>query len=990
MSLIKNIEIDTLKLRSLIVRDSKNNPVSEGFQLYANGDGTTYWSSGVNAQQFINLSSFATATNSTLTNFVSSASSTLSNLNSTSESLLLSTINSVSSYVASANTIAMFEQYADAGVQNYSSMLGSTLVNTYQTIESSITLFNSSLENTSTTAASIYSTLDGTTIIEANNLSSVKGQIYSSIAYTSSLIVSTNAQIAFNSTITTSTLFGNLSTYTVSSFAAVAVVASTNFGVSNSLILANVAYTVNSLATLSTSQGQVVSSISFVPVALTSTLSATSTLIAQGQSTSYVSSVNYTNRAISTLFISTTTTISTVRSTIESNIVSSVSSLNNLRIVLASTVASTIQNVSTSIGSTLLYFEQNITVLLSTGLTQNIYQTFLDLQAYSASTISGTTSTGNFVINSTNTALEQQNVSSYNGLLDSTFLYVTKNLYQSTISTVIPASESTINASITSSNAYFNQIIISTTQYYQLLVNATYVAFTEDVAAFTTASEQQISTQIAQGLSTQESILSTAIILNNNLLNQALSTNVFGLSSFTYSQYTTAPSIIMNKVSNLSTLSNVGSVTGLSSLVASLITLDTTNYNNFYILVSDIGANIYYGLVLSTSQAKINQEFTIQIDIKSTYQNSFFTLDTSNLSNWLGTPKMYNPNSFSLITDVSNRVPKPDSVEQVYISTFIGAYVIDMKYTPMGMFIRNVYTYPFIYSNASFSGAITVPANVQVANAQLAAHSTFVYRGTPIQISWQTNDLNIPMGVKFTGVDINGNQITNWAGPYVSALGTASVKVPTPPASFARYDMMYLGVYPNTPRLDNTTAGNAQSQIFSSRPFPSSLYVVNPTINTYIRVLNPGTVNGFLQVGEIVINNDVGKNMTQVSTNCIFKPDNYNANINTFPYNGSYSTFGEQYAFDGNVSTYFYGGYSANQPNLNAYVGGQFSTISSFSQLPQSSLQISSIQLFQGPLYSLQNMQLVMSNRNEANISDGLFFSTITLISSYSQSYSFC
>lgn len=969
MSLIKNLEIDTLKLRNLQVRDSQNNPVSTGFHIYANGDGTTYWSSGVNAQQFIDLSTTVEDVESTLVNFQSSATSTIRNITSSLAAEVFSSIYSLSSFIKNLQTYSINTAYTDAAIAQYSTGVEQQLTTVYQTIESSVTLFNLGLQNTEDTADAIY--------IDINQINST--------------IVSTNAIIAKNSTITTSTLFGGLSTYTASTFFGVFINESTNFGVLGGLILANVAFTENALNDISTSQGQVVSSIANVPLQLTSTIIVTSTMIVQGMSTSYISSVNYTNRAISTLYQSTITIVSTTRSTVDAQLISSISSLNNQRIILASTVFSGIAVTSTNIGSTLAYFEQNITVLLSTGLTQNIYQTFIDLQAYSANLIAGTTSTGNFVINSTNTALGEQSVSSFNGLMDSSFLYLTENVYSSTMSTVIPQMNSTMNANISASNAFFTSTIISTTQYFQLLVNATYVAFTEDVDAYTVASEQQISTQISQGLSTQNSILSTAITNNNALIEIALSTYVFGLSSFTYSQYTTAPSIIMNNVTNLSTLTNVGAVTGLSSLVAGIVRLDATNYNNFYILVSDIGANVFYGLTISTSAAKINQEFTVQIDIQSTYKNSFFTLDTSNLASWLGTPKIYNPNSYSLITNdfAPYRIPKSDTVGQIYLSTFIGAYVIDMKYTPMGMFIKNIQSYPFIYSNATFTGSIVIPKNVQTANPQMAQTSSFVYRGTPINMSWQTNDLNIPLGVKFTGVDLYGRQITSWAGPYSSALGSASVKVPTPNAPFARYDMMYLGVYPNTSRSDNATAGNANTPIFSSRRIPSSLYVVNPTINSYIRVLNPGTVNNYLQVAEIKVQNDIGQNMTQVSTNSVFVIDTDVININTFPYNGSYVTFGYQNAFDNNLSTYFYGGYTAGQINPNAFVGAQFSTISSFAQLPQSSLQISSFEIYQGPLFSLQNMQLIISNRNEGGIADGFFYSTITLTSTTVQSFSF-
>lgn len=966
MSLIKNIEIDTLKLRNLVVKDNQNNPVLSSFHLYAAGDGTTFWSTGVDAQQFINLSTKVNNVNSTLQNFESTATSTIRNITSSLEADVFSSIYSLSSFIVNLQTYSINTTYTDAAIAQYSTGVETTLTTRYQTIASSLTLFTLGLQNTSTSVS----------------------QIGVQIAATNASVVATNALIARNSTITRSTLFNNQSTYTTSTFTGLFQLESTNFGTLNTLILANVAYTTNSLNNISTSEGQVLSSISNVPVLLTSTIVAASTLAFFGLSTSYVSSVNYTNAAINTLYISTNNQIDITQSTLQGQLASTTTGLLLSRTQIVSSLISSIYSISTSSGSTLTYFEQNITVLLSTGLTQNIYQTFIDLQAYSANLIAGTTSTSNFVINSTNTALQSQSLSSYNGVMSSSFLYITENLYASTISTILPQMNSTVNGNISTSNAFFTSTIASTTQYFQLLVNATYVAFTQDIDAYTANYEIQISTQIANGLSSQNAVLSTAVILNEQLLNETLSTYVFTLSSFTYSQYATAPSIIMNKVNNLSTLNNVASVTGLSSLVAGIVTLDTTNYNNFYVLVSDIGANVFYGLAISTSQAKMNQDFTVQIDIKSTYQNSFFTLDTSNMSRWLNTPPIYNPNSFSLITN--SQVPKADTVQQIYLSTFIGAYIIDMRYTPMGMFIKNIQTYPFIYTTATFTGSIIIPKNVQVSNQQLAQHSSFVYRGSPIQVSWQTNDLNIPLGIKFTGTDLYNRPITSWSGPYNSGPGTAGIKVPTPAAPFAKYDMMYLGVYPNTTlNGNNTTSGNSQNLIFASRPIPSSLYVVNPTINSYIRVLNPGTVNNYLQVNEIRVNNDVNQNMTQVSTNCVFTPDTDTVNINTFPYNGSYTTFGWQNAFDNNPNTFFYGGYTATQINPNAIVAGQFSTTSAFAMLPPAPLQISSIEVVQGPTYNLQGMQLIMSNRNEGLIANGLFYSTITLSAANTQSFSF-
>jgi hypothetical protein len=73
--------------------------------------------------------------------------------------------------------------------------------------------------------------------------------------------------------------------------------------------------------------------------------------------------------------------------------------------------------------------------------------------------------------------------------------------------------------------------------------------------------------------------------------------------------------------------------------------------------------------------------------------------------------------------------------------------------------------------------------------------------------------------------------------------------------------------------------------------------------------------------------------------------------------------------------------------NSYLYIGGKFKTISTLSQ--QSSKLISSIDIYAGPTYDLQNMQLIMTNYNEPGIVNGLFYSTIVLTNDLVQSYSF-
>jgi len=968
MSLIKNIEIDTLKLRALQVRDSQNNPISSGFQLFALGDGTTYWSAGITTQQFVNLSTSLEQNQSTLDNVASTITSTLDSAVSTLTIEVFSSIYSISSFLGMVQDYSINTVYTDAAIGQLSSNIYSTISSQYQSVSSASTFYGLGIKNT------------------ANSISTVNSQLSTIISSISTL----NKKVDANSTITTSTIFGPLSTYTNSTFAGIFTIETTNFNYLNALIAANVAYTQNSISTINGQQAQAQSTFNGIPGVLTSTIVALSTLTQQVASTNYQSSINYTNQTESTLWISTLTLTSSVYASTNTNLVSTVSSLNILRGLAVSSILSTVYQLSTINGSTLAYFNENISVLLSTGLTQNIYQTFIDLQAYSANIIYSTTSTSYYIINSTTTSLEQQSVSSFNGLMDSSFAYINNNLYYSSISTLIPLLESTINNDIISSNNYFNSVINTNIANFEIYVGNVSVSYTEDVSTIAGTSENEISTTAAECISTQNGLLSTNVEYFSTTIGNVVTATVTDLSSFTYSQFLTAPSIIMNRVNNISTLTNTQAVTGLSTLKTGIVTLDASRYNNFYVLINDMDPNIYYGLALtSTSKQKLNQDFTVQIDIQSTYANKFYILDTSNLSGWLNTPNIYNPKSYNIITNDLISLPPPATQQQVYLSTFVGAYIIDMKYTSMGMFIKNVQSYPYIYTNVVFTGTLTFPKNVQISNSGLALNSTFVYRGSPLTISWQTNDLNIPLGVKFTGTDIYNNKVSSWSGPFSSATGTATIKIPTPGAPLCKYDTMYLGVYPNNPRQDNTTAANAANPIFNSIPIPGNLYVVNPTINSYIRVLNPGTVNSYLQVSEIKINNDLKQNMTQVSTNSVFTIDTDSVNVNTYPYNGSFVSFGSQNAFDNNLSTYFFGGYTATQINPNAYVGAQFSTLASFQNINQPAALVSSIDVYSGPLYNLQGMQLIFSNRNEPGLVNGLFYSTINLNASNLQSYSF-
>jgi len=291
MSLIKNIEIDTLRLRNLQVRDAKNNPVSSGFQLYALGDGTTSWSPGVNAIQFGHLSTSVNTLNSTISYFGSTIVSSVETVISSVAANVYSTIYSISSLVALLQTYEINTAYTDAKVALYSTQVAANNLTIFQTITSSQTLINNTNQNVANIATRLFT------------------EIYS----VSTSISTTNDRISKNSTSITSTLFGPFSTYVTSTFLVYSSIQGVNFVTLEKLIQANIAFTQSTFTNITSSQNKFVISLNSINSSQTAELNALSTQVIIGLSTVYQSSIIYTNSAVSTLYISTNTLVQNSR-----------------------------------------------------------------------------------------------------------------------------------------------------------------------------------------------------------------------------------------------------------------------------------------------------------------------------------------------------------------------------------------------------------------------------------------------------------------------------------------------------------------------------------------------------------------------------------------------------------------------------------------------------------------------------------------------------
>jgi hypothetical protein len=254
-----------------------------------------------------------------------------------------------------------------------------------------------------------------------------------------------------------------------------------------------------------------------------------------------------------------------------------------------------------------------------------------------------------------------------------------------------------------------------------------------------------------------------------------------------------------------------------------------------------------------------------------------------------------------------------------------------------------------------------------------------MYAGTQIPMTWDTNDLNIPLSFNLLGENADGSSFLVPSGPYISGPKAANVRVPIADNIITKYTAVYVSVF-TTP--DNQADGNirAPGQVFSTYTFPDPVYVYRPTLNIRLRIYNPGSIQKYLQVSEIGINNSLRENVVNDKLNTYATLVSTSSN----PYNGDSATWGPQRAYDGNSQTYFWGGISPILIDQTAHIT---TTLSTFTTAMTSSVFISSIVIYTSPQPpntnpTLQSMKLDIQNYGQAGMPDGLFYSTITFTNS--------
>jgi hypothetical protein len=953
MSLFQSLEIDSLKVRNLITRTSDNRAYPSDFTLYAKGDGGTYWSTGVTARQFIDLSTTTSSLISTVdgNNYV--GTSTLSGTVVAQRNYIISTLAGISSFTQNLSSYSAAVFYVNGVVSSYSTSMGTFVDVTYTPLASTYiisTSLNLSMISTSIAEQAYLQSLSTTASTNRGQLQNLSTYTQNTYRAQSTAVGSTFGSVFRG----LSTVYGSSVTYT------------------NNRIL----FTAQQLTDLSTTVGIGFNITDTYPLQMANTASTLSTAITLGDYSTLVSANTFSSRNLSTLLSTVNLLISTSQSTLSSRIASSQLALVSSIQSTNAYVLATLNIVSTNNSQQLSSINGNISTIITTGLVDTLYQQFIQLQDYSAYLITSTLYTANNGFNSTVTTYTYIYNSTLNYINASTFNWLIDNAYFSSVSILQPLVVSTMDNVISTQIIRFDSTITGETEYFTSTISSYIDNLNTQLSSFVSTTEVNVSTINGEGLSTQMALYSTTIEAASSFIANASASSLTATSTILGYQLMTAPSIILNSIDNISTLSNVSTITGLPSLQAGIAELDVSLYNNFYILVSDISSDVFYGLVYKTDWSTVNRDINIYIDIQSSYSNKFFTLDTDNLSTWLSTPKIYNPGSFNLVTaEHITNVPNTDSIGQIYLSTFIGAYMISLRLLPDAMYLKSVYTYPYIYSNLNILSFIT-PVNVKVSNP-LLNQSSFTYRGGSMPVTWETNDPNIPLGFRFVGKDAAGNTVSKWAGPYNSGAGRADVIIPGGLSPFISYNTMFLSVYPNKVDQSGTTDGNINtpSMTFAQHALPP-LVVVNPSLNSRIKVYNPGTNPRYLQVAEIWVNNEKRQNTVAGRYARQYARFISTASI---PYNTDLDSFGPQKAFDGNLTTYFAGGLTPTQTDPNAYIQA---TASSFTRGTTSTTLISSIEIYAGPITDgLEGMSFDLYNWNEPGVPNGLFYSTMALSS---------
>lgn len=740
--------LDNVLLRGLTFRTPANAAISSQYTLYANGIGQTYWSNAVNPTHISSLSTAIGVGFQTISTNIGVGAQTISttvvnvsNALHLKLSTLTSTLQLQSTQIGRLNSglVSTTAQLLknDAELSNANSTLvvhvndiyNSTLAFTYSTINSisSISTYTNEISAVLSTVNQNYSTLSSfivlgdaftTSTLTANYISTINAGLASTIRYTNQQVSSLSTVMAYASNLST---FSSIVTQQLLSSSAGSI-DYTNSTIAFAISTLYSTLYISSIQPLNSSMKGVQTDVDALQQCSTSLSSVTyrwiSTFVSTSQGFQDISistSMGKTNASLSTLTASTITLQNAVFT------FSSINYTNQINQLFSTT---------NSQGSTIVGLQYEFSVITTSSILAGIYDSFIDLEAYTSTLIGSTIATTSLFKSSLYYSTTLQNAS----ISRSYFNFYVSTLYASTLSTLIPSTILFTSSMVSTlySTSYF--VVIST-------LNSTIGATT---------------TQIYN---------STIRVVNNSTL-AAYNTFVNGLNA---SIYTAAA------YSSIYTIQST--VLHEDTFVA---TLDMATFRNFHIKL--------YNLTNGSSNYRIKYNRTgvngldyrrgiITIDISTlgsayTNHNSLLQFD---VYRW-GLPTTVWGNVYPYISNADYTLQYEYTIlNSVIYTNLLNVYPrLATSHAVITPIVRNVY-WTDVNNNSSWS-------------------SRHFWRGTPIRISWSNYTYfpfqarGAPNFDPEVAIDI----ITEFStiaeyGPYPLSVSTAIIYAPYTGLDFINY-----------------------------------------------------------------------------------------------------------------------------------------------------------------------------------------------------------
>jgi hypothetical protein len=626
-------------------------PISSQYILYANGVGQSYWGPAVSFSTIQVISSIAGQQYQSL-------STSLQDLTSSFTTLSTTTISSVNGYqVSSAQSLGN-----NLGIlSNQFNIFSNSLTSDFQGLSNNLTIQVNSVYTSSLDI--VYSTLQAISSISSftNEIGDVRDLAVAGLSSLSTAIaisqVSSTAALQEQILSSFSMAVSCSKQYTDQQISSLSTVLATQSSLSLFSTQINLAL-LSTTTSIETAIGTSVSSLyyefnSFEISTLSTQVQTASTLSGYGDrinalenlSTSLSTlTIQQISSYVSPLFASTNTTFSEYISTINQDISSLYYStiVNTFAISTISSTSffntSTLQGQITTTSNDLSTLTYEFNVLTTSSILAGIYDTFIELQAYSEELITSTINSTDAYKAGLTYSTTLQNTSTatgfFNAFVSSTYLStlstvipLTNEYISTTISTLYSTSwfflNSSINSTIFGKNTEYastntsltNQIVLSS----QSQINSSILGYLSSPAAlalntFSTQGSQAISSFNGQGLSTLQ--LQSSIFGSTLVVNQALNSTLIGSGSSTVA--------VLNQTQ--STYSSLFPLLYSSFFVSSITQLSTQN-TQFASSITSYNTTLEF-VIGSTNASVLNQTTTAANSALST-----IVLSTTNTYN---------------------------------------------------------------------------------------------------------------------------------------------------------------------------------------------------------------------------------------------------------------------------------------------------------------------------------------------------------------------